>query len=94
MLVLSTSSPILLLCSCSAHFWGFPDVILLPFLTGNHGGFQDILRAPADFTYIIPEGLDSVSAAPLLCAGVTVYAPLRRCAATVPAPALQLPFAV
>ncbi len=44
---------------------------------GNHGGFQDVMRAPADFCYRIPEGLASAEAAPLLCAGATVYAPLR-----------------
>lgn len=47
-------------------------------VNGNHGGFQMTMRAPADFTYVIPDGLDSSSAAPLLCAGVTVYAPLKR----------------
>ncbi|EFJ44164.1 hypothetical protein VOLCADRAFT_118856, partial [Volvox carteri f. nagariensis] len=47
-------------------------------VAGSHGGFQEICRASADFVYGIPEGLDSASAAPLLCAGVTVYAPLRR----------------
>ncbi|GIL59035.1 hypothetical protein Vafri_14006 [Volvox africanus] len=45
---------------------------------GNHGGFQEICRAHSDFVYGIPDDLDSASAAPLLCAGVTVYAPLRR----------------
>ncbi|KXZ54224.1 hypothetical protein GPECTOR_5g316 [Gonium pectorale] len=45
---------------------------------GRHGGFQEVCRAPADFVYTIPDGLDSASAAPLLCAGVTVYSPLRR----------------
>ncbi|MEW5309135.1 MAG: hypothetical protein WDW38_001044 [Sanguina aurantia] len=45
---------------------------------GNHGGFQDVMRCPADFAYPIPEALASSSAAPLLCAGATVYAPLKR----------------
>jgi uncharacterized zinc-type alcohol dehydrogenase-like protein len=45
--------------------------------TGNNGGFQPMMRAPADFCYPIPDALDSASAAPLLCAGITVYAPLR-----------------
>lgn len=36
------------------------------------------MRAPADFAFKLPEALDSASAAPLLCAGVTVYAPLKR----------------
>lgn len=46
-------------------------------IVGNHGGFANYLRAPADFAYKIPDGLDSASAAPLLCAGITVYTPLR-----------------
>ncbi|KAF8056340.1 adhA [Scenedesmus sp. PABB004] len=36
------------------------------------------MRAPADFAYALPDGLDSAAAAPLLCAGVTVYSPLRK----------------
>ena len=46
-------------------------------IVGNHGGFANKLRALADFAYKIPDGLDSASAAPLLCAGITVYTPLR-----------------
>lgn len=45
---------------------------------GGLGGFQTVLRAPADFAYPIPDGLASSHAAPLLCAGITVYAPLKR----------------
>jgi alcohol/geraniol dehydrogenase (NADP+) len=47
-------------------------------IVGNHGGFANKLRACADFAYTIPESLDSASAAPLLCAGITVYSPLRK----------------
>lgn len=46
-------------------------------IVGNYGGFADRLRVTADFVYKIPDALDSASAAPLLCAGITVYAPLR-----------------
>ncbi|MFM5889615.1 MAG: NAD(P)-dependent alcohol dehydrogenase [Dolichospermum sp.] len=46
-------------------------------IVGNHGGFANKLRACADFAYKIPDNLDSASAAPLLCAGITVYTPLR-----------------
>ena len=46
-------------------------------IVGNHGGFADKVRSPADFAYKIPDALDSASAAPLLCAGITVYTPLR-----------------
>jgi uncharacterized zinc-type alcohol dehydrogenase-like protein len=49
-------------------------------IVGAHakGGFADYLRVPADFVYSIPDALPSAAAAPLLCAGVTVYAPLAR----------------
>jgi uncharacterized zinc-type alcohol dehydrogenase-like protein len=47
-------------------------------VAGGLGGFQELVRVHADFAYRIPPGLDSAAAAPLLCAGVTVYAPLKR----------------
>lgn len=43
-----------------------------------HGGYAEFVKAPAAFVHRIPDGLDLVSAAPLLCAGITVFAPLRR----------------
>ena len=43
-----------------------------------HGGYAERVKAPAAFTHRIPEGLDLVTAAPLLCAGITVFSPLRR----------------
>ncbi len=46
-------------------------------IVGNYGGFADRVRISADFAYKIPDALDSASAAPLLCAGITVYTPLR-----------------
>jgi uncharacterized zinc-type alcohol dehydrogenase-like protein len=42
------------------------------------GGFCDIVRVPADFAFALPDALPSEAVAPLLCAGVTVYAPLAR----------------
>lgn len=45
---------------------------------GSYGGFADHMVADSRFAFCIPEGLDSAHAAPLLCAGATVYAPLRR----------------
>ncbi len=43
----------------------------------RHGGYADRVRANARFVVPIPEALSSESAAPLLCAGITVYNPLR-----------------
>lgn len=45
---------------------------------GNFGGFADHVIGDSRFVFPIPESLDSAKAAPLLCAGATVYAPLRR----------------
>ena len=41
------------------------------------GGYADRIRVNARFVFLIPEGLDSERAAPLLCGGITVYSPLR-----------------
>ncbi|MGE5190088.1 MAG: alcohol dehydrogenase catalytic domain-containing protein [Gemmatimonadota bacterium] len=43
-----------------------------------NGGYAELVKAPAAFVHGIPGGLDLAEAAPLLCAGVTVFAPLRR----------------
>lgn len=43
----------------------------------RHGGYADRVRANARFIVPIPDALESQNAAPLLCAGITVYAPIR-----------------
>ncbi|RAK90982.1 alcohol dehydrogenase [Aspergillus costaricaensis CBS 115574] len=43
-----------------------------------YGGFARKWRGPAAFAFRIPERLESEVAAPLLCAGTTVFAPLRK----------------
>lgn len=45
---------------------------------GSYGGFADYMIADSRFVYPIPDGLDSALAAPLLCAGATMYTPFRR----------------
>src|SRR5262249_6260772 len=45
---------------------------------GHHGGFAPRIRTDGRYAFPIPDGLDSAAAAPLLCGGATVYAPLRR----------------
>jgi len=42
------------------------------------GGYSTTLQQPAKFFFHIPENLDLQKSAPLLCAGVTVYAPMRK----------------
>lgn len=47
--------------------------------TGDHyGGFAEKIRVDSRFTFPIPDTLASENAAPLLCAGVTVFSPMRR----------------
>jgi alcohol/geraniol dehydrogenase (NADP+) len=43
----------------------------------RNGGYADRVRANMRFVIPIPEALASESAAPLLCAGITVYNPIR-----------------
>ncbi|MFF5161488.1 NAD(P)-dependent alcohol dehydrogenase [Streptomyces sp. NPDC000348] len=59
--------------------FGSPD----PAEPGAHtqGGYSEAIVAPEDFVVRVPETLDAAAAAPLLCAGITVYAPLKRFAA-------------
>src|SRR5580692_2849392 len=42
------------------------------------GGYAEFVKAPASHALKIPEGLSCVDAAPLICAGVTVYRALRQ----------------
>jgi alcohol dehydrogenase, propanol-preferring len=42
------------------------------------GGYAEFVKAPASHALKIPDGLSSVDAAPLFCAGVTVYRALRH----------------
>ena len=49
-----------------------------PTCVGRNGGFADKIRVNSRFAVPVPAALESESAAPLLCAGITVYAPLRN----------------
>jgi alcohol dehydrogenase, propanol-preferring len=42
------------------------------------GGYAEFVKAPATHATKIPEGLSSVEAAPLFCAGVTVYRAVKK----------------
>ncbi|MER7793321.1 NAD(P)-dependent alcohol dehydrogenase [Streptomyces sp. NPDC097640] len=44
----------------------------------TQGGFSEAIVANEDFVVHVPETLDPASAAPLLCAGITVYSPLAH----------------
>jgi uncharacterized zinc-type alcohol dehydrogenase-like protein len=72
-------------------FWGYPPPTATPLgHTQLSHAAADTAAAPppfspllnplpkADFAYKIPDSISSTDAAPLLCAGITVYAPLRK----------------
>ncbi|XP_047049930.1 probable cinnamyl alcohol dehydrogenase 8C, partial [Lolium rigidum] len=42
----------------------------------TQGGFSDVLVVNKDYVIRVPDGLPLAGAAPLLCAGVTVYSPM------------------
>ena len=42
------------------------------------GGYSDHIVVTEDFVLKVPDNLDLAAAAPLLCAGITTYSPLRR----------------
>lgn len=46
--------------------------------TISQGGYSSHIRAHEYFTFKIPDALETNIAAPLLCAGITVYSPLVR----------------
>ena len=46
--------------------------------TLTQGGYSTHVVVDQDFVLPVPEGIGLAEAAPLLCAGITVYSPLRR----------------
>lgn len=44
----------------------------------TQGGFSDVIVVSEDFVLRIPEGLELSRVAPLLCAGITAWSPLKR----------------
>lgn len=48
--------------------------------SGGHtfGGYSDSIVVDEAFVLRVPEGLDPAATAPLLCAGITTYSPLRH----------------
>ncbi|MGZ3649969.1 MAG: zinc-dependent alcohol dehydrogenase family protein [Bdellovibrionota bacterium] len=56
------------------------NLCLRPTFTGydKNGGMAEFTTVKEDFAYLIPESLDSVTAAPLLCAGIIGYRALQR----------------
>jgi uncharacterized zinc-type alcohol dehydrogenase-like protein len=46
--------------------------------TTTQGGYSTHVVVDADYVLRVPDGIDAAAAAPLLCAGITTYSPLRR----------------
>lgn len=49
-----------------------------PTCVGRNGGYADRIRVNSRFAIPVPKVLESENVAPLLCAGITVYSPLRN----------------
>ncbi len=62
-------------CSNMVLTYGSPDQA-----TGKvtYGGYSDCIVVDEHFVLKLPSGLDMAGAAPLLCAGITTYSPLRH----------------
>ena len=46
--------------------------------TNTYGGYSTVLVCREEFVLSIPDAIDPAEAAPILCAGVTTYAPLQQ----------------
>ena len=68
-------------CGCCRECLGGPESFC-QYQRANgftvHGAYSDYAIADASFAARLPEGTDPVSAAPLLCAGLTAYGGIRR----------------
>jgi uncharacterized zinc-type alcohol dehydrogenase-like protein len=47
-------------------------------LSRTYGGYSDKIVCREEFVLSVPDGLDMARTAPLLCAGITTYSPLRN----------------
>ncbi|XP_078151414.1 putative cinnamyl alcohol dehydrogenase 5 [Carex rostrata] len=73
--------------SCHGCTTGFENYCPVPIYTYNsvdpedgtvtYGGYSDMIVVNQDFVIRIPENLPLDKASPLLCAGITVYAPMK-----------------
>ncbi|KAM5546338.1 putative mannitol dehydrogenase [Rosa sericea] len=69
--------------SCTDHLENYCPKLILTYSakyydgTTTYGGYSDIMVADEHFVVRIPDNLPLDCAAPLLCAGITTYSPLR-----------------
>jgi len=65
---------------CEYCLTGRENLCLSRNMTGEtlDGGYAELVKAPWDFIYAIPDGLGFEEAAPLFCPGVTAYRAVKR----------------
>ncbi|NMO13870.1 NAD(P)-dependent alcohol dehydrogenase [Pyxidicoccus fallax] len=63
---------------CEKGMAGTYNSTLMDRKTPTYGGYSTQLVVTERFALKVPEGLDPAAAAPLLCAGITTYSPLRQ----------------
>ena len=66
--------------SCEFCLTGREHLCVNAKVTGESvdGGYAELMAAPADFVYPVPENLRDDEAAPLFCPGVTAYRAVKR----------------
>ena len=62
---------------CEEGMTGTYNSIARDGVSVNYGGYSTQITVDEAYVVRIPEGLDLAAAAPLLCAGITTYSPLR-----------------
>ncbi|KAG1692053.1 hypothetical protein DVH05_025861 [Phytophthora capsici] len=62
---------------CSRRVWTYGDTYLND-MAMSYGGYADYVRVAHEYAFKIPDNLPSDAAAPLLCAGATVFTPLKE----------------
>jgi len=68
-------------CDSGQTCWTYNSPVLAPQTEEDpytKGGYSDHIVVDQSFVLSVPENLDPAAAAPLLCAGITTFSPLRR----------------
>ncbi|KAF9957374.1 hypothetical protein BGZ72_001864 [Mortierella alpina] len=63
---------------CSKRAYTYNDIYRDERGGKTYGGYADRVRANGEYVFKIPPQISAAEAAPLLCAGVTTFAPLKR----------------
>jgi alcohol dehydrogenase (NADP+) len=63
---------------CENHFTGTYNSLARDGVTPNYGGYSNQIVVDERFVLKVSEKLDPAGVAPLLCAGITTYSPLRH----------------